>query len=404
MMNRIFVQIASFCDPQLYATVASLFNNAQSPQALHVAIVRQFNIADECDELKEFKTDSRCSILNVEHTASKGTCWARHLCQQFYTDEPYTMQIDSHMRFAPNWDVELIAMLTLLRQGSLKPILTAYVPSYDPNDDPAQRGQEPWRMVFDKFTPEGAVVFLPETIPNWRQCTEPVRARFFSGHFAFTTGNFVKEVPYDPQYYFIGEEISMAVRAFTHGYDMFHPHKVLLWHEYTRNGRIKHWDVHRNWNVLNTASHQRNRTLLLEQREETNDKYGLGLDRTLRQYENFAGLLFASQSVQAYTLAHHEPPGPELSGWCQQQIYEIKLTLAQVPEKDYDFWAVAFHDAADGTLWREDVLKDELQKLLKPSEVGPIHRIFYHTCMADYWVVWPHSLSKGWCERLQGQM
>ena len=36
----------------------------------------------------------------------------------------------------------------------------------------------------------------------------------------------------------------MTVRAFTHGYDLFYPHRVILWHEYTRNYRPKHWDDH----------------------------------------------------------------------------------------------------------------------------------------------------------------
>ena len=34
---------------------------------------------------------------------------------------------------------------------------------------------------------------------------------------------------------------------------MFHPHKHLLWHEYTRKGRVKHWDD------FNLANKQRNK-------------------------------------------------------------------------------------------------------------------------------------------------
>ena len=44
-------------------------------------------------------------------------------------------------------------------------------------------------------------------------------------------------VPYDPTLYFLGEEITLAVRAYTHGYDLFHPSETIVWHEYTRNGR-----------------------------------------------------------------------------------------------------------------------------------------------------------------------
>ena len=43
---------------------------------------------------------------------------------------------------------------------------------------------------FDRFIPEGAVFFLPETIPNWRELDTPVPARFYSAHFCFTLGEF----------------------------------------------------------------------------------------------------------------------------------------------------------------------------------------------------------------------
>ena len=54
----------------------------------------------------------------------------------------------------------------------------------------------------------------------------------------------MSEVPYDPELYFHGEEITLAIRAFTHGYTLFHPPEHVLWHEYTRYYRQKHWDDH----------------------------------------------------------------------------------------------------------------------------------------------------------------
>lgn len=68
--------------------------------------------------------------------------------------------------------------------------------------------------------------------------TEPVPARFYSGHFTFADGIFAEEVQHDPTFYFHGEEITIAVRAYTHGYDSFHPHKILAWHEYTRKEEL----------------------------------------------------------------------------------------------------------------------------------------------------------------------
>jgi hypothetical protein len=418
MPARIFVQIAAFCDPQLYATVHSLFANAQAPDDLHVAIVRQYNPADPCDELKEFQHDARVSIDNVLYADSRGACWARSRCQQFYRQEPYTLQIDSHMRFASQWDTTLIIMYAELQTLCRKPLITAYVPAYSPSADPEKRGQEPWQMVFDKYTPEGAVIFLPEVIPHWQTLRGPVRARFLSGHFIFTAGRFVEEVPYMPDLYFIGEEITMSVRAFTHGYDLFHPHQVVAWHEYTREGRVKHWDVHRDWTVLNTAALTKTRALLTGACTTA-----LGTERTLEAYERYAGLLFKTKQVHKLTLAHAEPSlnalaEPSPNAWAEpsnklsssdfsaQQTHRIHLLRECFLEDDYDFWAIAFHLRADDTtLVRLDADVNEISNLLQQKQgTLVLERTFYHEKLPMYWVVWPHSSTKGWCESLRGDV
>ena len=64
----------------------------------------------------------------------------------------------------------------------------------------------------------------------------------------FTEGNFVKEVPYDPRIYFGGEETTLAVRAYTHGYELVHVPDTPLWHWYNSDNqelkRELHWDLH----------------------------------------------------------------------------------------------------------------------------------------------------------------
>ena len=260
--SKIFVQIASYRDPQLEPTIKSMLENADKPENLVFSICRQYHPEDGFDKLDEYRKDKRFKIIDVIYTESKGACWARNLLQQQYKGEGYTLQIDSHHRFSPHWDTELIKMIKdLQKDGYPKPLLTGYIPSFDPDNDPGSRVQEPWRMVFDRFIPEGAVFFLPETIPNWQSLTRPVTARFYSAHFCFTLGEFSEEVQHDPLFYFHGEEISIAARAYTHGYDLFHPHKPIVWHEYTRKGRTKQWDDDSAWGEKNNVAHKRNRVL-----------------------------------------------------------------------------------------------------------------------------------------------
>ncbi len=222
---KIFIQIASYRDPELVKTVKDCIANAKKPENLVFSIARQFHPDDKFDDLSEYKDDPRFRILDIPHQESQGVCWARNLTQQLYQNEEYTMQIDSHMRFEKDWDDTLIGMIKQLKKkGHKKPLLTGYVSSFNPENDPAGRVRDPWRMVFDRFIPEGAIFFLPETIPGWQELTEPITARFYSAHFCFTIGKFAKEVQHDPEYYFHGEEISIAARAYTHGYDLFSKH------------------------------------------------------------------------------------------------------------------------------------------------------------------------------------
>ena len=413
---KIFVQIASYRDPQLIPTIESMLENAKFPQNLVLSIARQFHPEDKFDDLSNYEKDERFKILNIDYKESKGVCWARHLTQQQYNGEEFTLQIDSHMRFEKNWDKTLIDMVKDLQsKGYKKPLLTGYVSSFDPDNDPKGRVLEPWRMAFDRFTPEGVVFFLPEVIPNWKKLDGPIPARFYSAHFCFTLGQFSKEVQHDPEFYFHGEEISITVRAFTHGYDLFHPHKVVIWHEYTRKGRTKQWDDDKNWYKKNEACHIKNRQLLGVDGEiysgDSNEWFGT--ERSIRDYEKYSGLLFEKRAIQQYTLDKSYPPNPydytTEDEWKETflSIFKhcIDVDLNRLPEPDYDFWVVAFHDKNDETIYRQDAGLDEINRLkTDPDGVAKIWREFNTQERPTYWVVWPHSTSKGWCERIVGAL
>jgi hypothetical protein len=355
--------------------------------------------------------------LDIPYEESKGVCWARNLTQQLYGGETYTLQIDSHMRFVKDWDDILIKMIKgLQKDGYEKPLLTGYVPSFDPENDPAGRVNEAWRMVFDRFIPEGAVFFLPETIPGWREMKKPVTARFYSAHFCFTLGAFSLEVQHNPEYYFHGEEISIAARAYTWGYDLFHPQIPVVYHEYTRKGRTKQWDDDKTWGEKNKHSHFTNRKLFGmdgEKQEGHDGPFGFGPIRTLTDYEKYSGLLFEKRAIDKYTLDKNYPPNPYnfeteqewKDSFCMMFKHCIDIGYDQVPEKDYEFWVVAFHNDKDETLFRKDADKNEIAGFMRdPDKYCKVWREFQTDELPSHWVVWPFSTSKGWCDRITGRL
>ncbi|HBY68903.1 MAG TPA: hypothetical protein DEG69_14850, partial [Flavobacteriaceae bacterium] len=109
-MYSIFVQIASYRDPELIPTLHSLIKNAKYPEQLTICVAHQHSSKDKWDTLEEFKNDSRFIIIDSPHTESMGTCWARNQIQQHYSSEYFTLHLDSHHRFVKNWDDKCVQM------------------------------------------------------------------------------------------------------------------------------------------------------------------------------------------------------------------------------------------------------------------------------------------------------
>jgi hypothetical protein len=323
----IFVQIASYRDPELKPTIEDCISKAKYPENLSFGICWQNGPEEE--HLRSFlKTVPNSKIIDIPYLNSRGLCWARSHIQKLWAGEKYTLQIDSHHRFAQNWDETLIEMMNLT--NSPKPLLTSYAGMYVPTTNELLNG-EPYKMVADKFTESGTILFRPHIIPDWETLTRPQPARFVSGHFFFTLGIHCKEYKYDPHLYFAGDEISLSIRSFTLGYDLFHPHKLVIWHEYTREGRTKHWTdfdqdnknkgcIEKTWWEMDDESKKRLRQLL---REENNNidlgLYGLGDVRTHNEYEIYTGINFKSRELHPQTKAGTPPPVNDYSIW-----YDIK--------------------------------------------------------------------------------
>jgi hypothetical protein len=414
--NTIFIQIASYRDPQLLPTLNDCINKAQNPENLRFGIAWQHNDSDVWDNLDQYKNDKRFKILDIDYKDSQGVCWARNLVQSLYVDETYTLQLDSHHRFVQDWDVLLIDMLKdLQNKGYPKPLITAYIPSFDPDNDPVARVNEPWKMTFDRYIPEGAVFFLPASFnKEVDNIEEPLMGRFYSAHFAFSLGVFAKEVPHDPNYYFHGEEINVAVRAFTHGYDIFYPHKVICWHEYTRKGRSKQWDDVKEWVDRNSKSHLRNRKLF-GMDNEINDidwgKYNFGSARTLKDYEKYAGMKFSERAITQDVIDHKPPKlenifiDDETFNNSLLHIFKhcIDIGYDSVPLDDYDFWCVAFKDSQGNDMYRQDADSEEILRMKNdPDGYCKVWRSFNTRIKPSSWIVWPHSKSKDWQDPITG--
>ena len=392
---KIFVQIASYRDPELLPTIRDCITKAKHPENLTFGICWQ---RDETESLEEFTFDNRFRVLEYHWSESKGLCWARSEIQKLWRGEEYTLQLDSHHRFIENWDEELINMMNMV--DSEKPIITSYAGMYRPNDNQLLN-VEPYKMVATNFTEGGTIMFRPHAIQNWETLDKPIPARFVSGHFFFTIGKHCEEYKYDPNIYFAGDEISLSIRSYTLGYDLYHPHKTVVWHEYTREGRTKHWTdfnqenktkgvVEKQWWEMDDESKKRLRHMLQEEDNNIDlEKYGLGDVRTHKQYEDYAGINFKNRKLHPETLKGINPPINDYSEWflIEEQTYEFELNIPKA--KDFKFIYIGFEDINGDLIYRVDL--NHYQEKLNVS--------FKSTSNPYRWVYWVYDTNNNWINR-----
>lgn len=403
-MAKIFVQIAAYRDPELPYTIQDLLAKASDPKSIRIGVCNQTTPAGWGHEVLQ---NPCVAQVKVPYRQSKGTCWARNRVQELYEGEEFTLQLDSHHRFEPAWDRALIDMME--KTGSVKPVLTAYIPGYaGKGRRTTMRSQEPGKQVFQQFDRDGVVAFTGAGMePDELQ--RPPRARFTSGHFLFAPGKIVEDVVYDPSLYFMGEEITIAVRAYTHGYDLFHPNRTYVYHAYGRAGNRRHWDDHnqeRNkrlvpWQTYQGESVRRVRTLLTEP-DLIEAPYGLGSVRTLRDYELYAGLSFKYRLAHPNTLDGLEPPSTRCWNWEWTHLPGRELRArVQLDDEDLvnspaDFWYFGLHDANGLELTRID-LSDPAYLSRQRREVD-VH-CWSRSEPTTYTVI-PYCSETGWGNRI----
>jgi hypothetical protein len=407
--NLIFISIAAYRDRQLVPTIEDCIAKAADPYRLRFGICWQHGGGD--DPLP-YRSDDCFRILDVDWRDSKGACWARSEVMKLWRGEAWFLQVDSHCRFAQDWDERMIRGMQ--QTASPKPILSTYATAFTPGDEEVL-ADGPLQMAFQGFTEDGIPHMKPVGIPNWQSRTTPLRARFLAAGFLFAPGSFVEEVRYDPGLYFLGEEATMTLRAFTSGYDLFHPCETLIWHDYVRADATKHWDDHtetnavgQRWHELDSVSREKVKRLLAG---EPVSQFGLGSVRTIQEYEDYAGLSFRLRKAQDYTVRCEEPPNPqEPSDWAGDiYTWMVRITLdrALLPTgafEDPAFWHIGVSDERGTEIYRRDMPERQISTLSENQAAVILVCEFQSGTIPASWSVWPVSKSQGWLSKVEGRL
>lgn len=404
----IFVSIASYRDSELLPTLADMVSQSANPQSLRISICWQ---SDE--DISPFLEHGMVliqqrnhngsnlyvfhyqqaviQVISVHYYLSEGACWARYIAETLYNNEEYFLQIDSHCRFISEWDSQMKDILEDLKMQSPKPVLTGYPPGYNP-EELDKKSTDLIRIIFRGFSPEKILQLSPHIMSH--DISAPVRGSYLAGGFIFSSGSFVTEVPNDPSIFFEGEEIAMAVRAFTHGYDIYYPHKILLWHFYGRMEHVKVWsdhdqdakakgDIDQVWWERDASSKRRVKTLLGQEKNAPCDLgiYRLGRQRTLSEFERTSGVDFSLCMVHPDVIGEEHkcyfPCGDLIENEWRSLLVninkkEIKFDVSRIDAlgKGALYWYIGVYTDSNILLEQNTLYQNDINEKISSSDDG----------------------------------
>jgi hypothetical protein len=307
--GRIFVSIASFRDPETQLTLRDMLEKADKPERVHVGLVWQFDPEVDQDFF-EVKPPHPGQIrqLDYDWRLSRGVCWARFLAQAMWRGEEFYFQIDSHMRFEQGWDTLLIEDIESCPDD--KAVLASCAPPYlSPGDLITE--VYPGLITTYGFMGDGHLRFTGVWMGE--PMAEHHRMPYIMAGSLAARSTLIEEVPYDPYAHFGTEEISYAIRLFTHGWNVYSPCKRVVWHQFQRNNTIKRREIegkdflhdrdlravvaYRRFNHMSNYAVSEDPDVLRDLA-----LFGLGKARSIAEYEDYAGLDFRRKRASEHAM------------------------------------------------------------------------------------------------------
>jgi len=318
-VRTIYVGIPSLNDDwHCRQTVESIFRRSKYPERVRVGVVDQFNFdkAQSCDlPLKSCSKEpsqalcqyrSQIDVYEMESDLAVGPTYARHLVDRLYRGEYYVLRINSHTTFTKHWDVEIIEQFE--GTGNEMAILTTYLDEAKDNlNEKTGISEKESRKVLCNAAYEGsghdrylryASSEQPDLLPAITEM--PQLQPYFASQFSFARGHLVLTVPHDPNVPLIpteDEDISMEIRAFTHGYDFYTPQQNVCFDNSSEQSKDeipkkKRTNSDTNARIIKSSLERLYGILGMTAGEQVieDNMFGIGSVRTVKQFNNAFGI------------------------------------------------------------------------------------------------------------------
>ena len=297
-MKTIFINIPSYHDPEIWQTISNFYDNAKNPERVFFGVTNQTDAKELHMEVLERFPNVKMDIL--EPGSIIGCQPARLNSHKFYDNQDYYLNMDSHMRCIKNWDEIIIDDFEKLQKREGPSVITCYAVPYDKDEN----GKD----IVEEVPYAGSFFMSQANIDNFFRCGIPQfnsyhytgefekPSPYISGHFFFTSRQAMTDVNFVKEVMFTEEEIFMAVRFYTAGYNIFNPIRTYVYHRYGRNGRKLFWeDFPEHWYENDLKSRAFVNNVLIN--NIINKENGLLDKRSLSDFEEYSGIYFKEKKL-----------------------------------------------------------------------------------------------------------
>lgn len=218
-MSKILVSVVNYCDPEFVSTVKSLWDQSKNKDNLFFSLVSEDLQAYDFS----FIPSSQISYRHFDISEYRGgLCWARNLALDVDFNYDFFMQFDSHTYASKDWDVDAITIYDIVNKKYPGKNIIAHAPAnYEYLDDGSiDFNVHPIRSMSAKMYQELIPGF---NFPHYEvlEDGEIRKAYWATCCYLFAPKEWVDEVGIDPTCSFNTEEISLSIKTFAKGWNIY---------------------------------------------------------------------------------------------------------------------------------------------------------------------------------------
>ena len=237
-VNKIFVSIACFMDNDILNTIQDCLEKAEYPDNIVFGICFQHDPDD--DYLKIYDNNPQFRIHRMHWREAKGPAYARGIIFDLFKkdEEDYFFQIDCHTRFFDKWDTKILESFKICKQINTKCVISHYPVNI--NNINGNLSTLVHIQTVRCLDINHGIKTHGKNL-NLKDC--PKKSWGTSAAMLFFDKQAYNDIPFDKEIYHglqFEEQVVIAARYWTSGYDIFTPTHHIISTEYmTSSSRQK---------------------------------------------------------------------------------------------------------------------------------------------------------------------